>query len=212
MLAGSPQDSTGAELKQQWTSNGTITHKASRFLAGKTAPANFRANGPGAPTFTTASTTVSGVVSPFTSGQVYQYYVTSGSVIGESVPSPVVSLTIAVTGDEAVLTITPPSSGTVNYFNVYRSAAGGSATSCKFIGRVARGTGSTVSFIDIGNKLPGFVTGLLIESDTFYLAELAPYSRKKLAITDLSDPEAYFRFATMVVNQPRKNVVLDNLV
>lgn len=211
ILAGSPQGATGAELKQQWTSSGTITMKASRFLSGKTSPAGFRTNGPSAPTFTAASTTVAGVVSPFIAGQVYLYYATSGNEIGESPKSPIVSRTVTATGDVLDLTITPPGAGTVRYFNVYRTPAGGSAATAKFIGRVARGNAGTVVFRDIGNKLPGFVTGLLIEEDTFHLAELSPYSRKKLAVVDLSDPECFFRFCSLAVTQPRKNALLDNL-
>ncbi len=43
------------------------------------------------------------------------------------------------------------------------------------------------------------------------MKELAPYSRKKLAETDLSMTEAHFRFVTLAVMQPRKNVLVDNL-
>ena len=98
------------------------------------------------------------------------------------------------------------------YFNVYRSLAGGSQASAKYIGRVivTAGAGSTV-FYDLGNKQPGFVTGYLIQGDTMAMMELAPYSRLKLAVTDLSTPEAHFRFCTLAVKQPRKNVLLDNI-
>src|SRR5574343_434195 len=49
ILAGSPQDDTAADLKKQWVSGGTVNIEASRFLAGKTAPAAPRSNGPTAP-------------------------------------------------------------------------------------------------------------------------------------------------------------------
>jgi hypothetical protein len=110
-----------------------------------------------------------------------------------------------------VLVITPPGSGTVRYFNVYRSPAGGLAASAKFIGRIDRATASTASFRDAGNKIPGFVTGYLIQGDTMGIKELSPYSRQKLAVTDLTLPEAFYRFACLAVFQPRKNVLLDNL-
>jgi hypothetical protein len=71
--------------------------------------------------------------------------------------------------------------------------------------------GSDTSFTDLGNKQPGFVTGFLVQGDTMNFFELAPYSRLKLAVTDLSTPEAHFRFVTLAVKQPRKNVLLDNL-
>ena len=94
------------------------------------------------------------------------------------------------------------------YFNVYRSDAGGTTT--KWIGRV-KTAGATTNFTDLGAKLPGFVTGYLIQGDTMEVRELSPYSRLKLAVTDLSIPEAHFRFLTLTVPQPRKNVLVDNL-
>jgi hypothetical protein len=211
VLAGSPQGSTGAELKQQWTSSGTIGMKASRFLSGKTSPAGMRSNGPATPAAPTgASTTVGGITTAFVAGQVYLYFVSAANEIGESAKSPVLSRAVTTSGDVLDITITVPA-GTIRYFNMYRTPAGGSAASAKFIGRVARGTGATIVFRDLGNKIPGFVTGLLLQEDTFYMAELSPYSRKKLAIVDLSDPECYFRFVSIACPQVRKNALLDNL-
>jgi hypothetical protein len=117
-------------------------------------------------------------------------------------------VTIGTTGDGVVLNITA-GSGISRYYNVYRTLAGGAVGSEKYIGRV-NNTG-TVSFTDLGNKLPGFVTGFLLEGDTMVLKELAPYSRLKLAVVDLSQPEASFRFLSLAVLQPRKNALIDNL-
>ncbi len=102
--------------------------------------------------------------------------------------------------------------GTPRGFNVYRSAPGGTAASAKFIGRViVTPNSSTTLFLDLGNKSPAFVTGYLVQGDTMDMPELAPYSRIKLAVTDLSTPEGHFRFCTLRVHQPRKNVLLDNV-
>lgn len=213
VLAGSPQDATAADLRKQWVSGGTVSIEASRFLSGKTRAADPRSDGPAAPvSVAPASVTAAGIVSPFVAAQVYQYHATTGNEIGESVKTASVSVTIAVTGDVVDVTITHPASGVARWFNVYRSAAGGSAASAKYIGRVqlAAGAGTTV-FRDIGNKLPGFVTGFLVEGDTMAIKELAPYSRLKLAQTDLSMPEAHFRFLSLAVMLPRRNVLIDNL-
>jgi hypothetical protein len=214
ILAGSPQESQGADLRTQWVSNGTVKLVASRFLSGKTKPQSARSSGPGAPqTVSGAAGAISGVTTAFLSGQVYQYYVTSVNEIGESkrtVESG--GVTIGTNGHGVTLTITHPASGVVRYYNVYRSAAGGTVDSCKFIGRVKQAdSGSTTDFIDIGNKQPGFVTGYLIQKDTMALKELCSYSRLKLAVTDLSQPEAHFRFCTLAMYEPRKNVLVDNL-
>ena len=71
--------------------------------------------------------------------------------------------------------------------------------------------GATATFVDLGNKKPGFVNGYMIEKDSAALHELAPYSRMKLGISDLSVPEAHFRFSTLAVYEPRKSVIVDNL-
>lgn len=212
VLAGSPTGSTGSELGQQWTSQGTVKIESSRFLSGKTGPAPARSAGPNAPGSTTASSvTVAGVVTPFVAGEKYNYFVTAGNEVGESTATAVSQVTVAATGDELQLSITHPS-GTFRYFNVYRSLPGGSQASAKYIGRVIATAGaSSTTFYDLGNKQPGFVTGYLLQGDTMAMKELAPYSRLKLAVTDLSTPEAHFRFCTLAVMQPRKNVLLDNI-
>lgn len=207
VLAGSAQDATGAELRKQWVSNGTVGLEASRFLSGKTRPASARSNGPAAPTISLGT----GAGSTSLPAGTYTYYVTSVNELGES-PKSAAASQAASAGDQITVTITPPGSGTVRYFNVYRSAAGGSAASARFIGRVALGAGATTAFLDLNNKRPGFVTGFLVQGDTMAMKELSPYSRLKLAVSDLSIPEAHFRFCTLAVMQPRKNVLIDNLV
>ena len=212
VLAGSPQDSTGAELRKQWVSTGTCSIESSRFLSGKTRPQAARSRGPLAPTLTSVTSTTGSSATAFVAGQVYTYFVTSGSEVGESPATASSAQTVALNGDNMTLVITHPGSGTVRYFNVYRSPAGGTAASAKFIGRVAINTGgTTTNFVDLGNKNPGFVTGFLIQGDTMVMKELSAYSRLKLAVTELSTPEAHFRFCTLAVTQPRKNVLIDNL-
>lgn len=214
VLAGSPQDATGATLGKQWTSGGTVKLTASRFLSGKTKPAQARANGPLPPVSAAgASVTDAAAVTAFVISQVYVYAVTSCNEVGESVKATSAAVTVAATGDKVNVTITHPASGVVRYFNVYRTLAGGRAGSEKYIGRViiTAGAGTTV-FTDLGNRVPGFVTAFLLQDGTMGLKELAPYSRLKLAVTQLDQPEAHFRFLTLAMFEPRKNVLIDNVV
>ena len=211
ILAGSPQDATGTSLKKQWVSGGTVDVESSRFLSGKTSPAPARPNGPAIPTITSSlPQVVAGVTTAFLINQVYKVTVTACNEVGESPRSAVSTGTIDASGKALVVTISHAGLSNVRYFNVYRSAAGGSVM--KFIGRVAvtQGAGSTV-FTDLGNKQPGFVTGFLLQKDTMGMKELAPYSRLKLAVTELSQPEAHFKFSCLALYQPRKNVLIDNL-
>lgn len=206
VLAGSPQDVTAGDLRRQFVSGGTVKIEASRFLSGKTRPAQARPNGPAAPATVTEAHNNS---STGLAAGVYQYYATTCNELGESAPTLVTGGATILLNQNVVLTIAAVSGA--RYFNVYRSNAGGSAASCRFIGRVVAASSGSTTFTDLGNKKPGFVTGVLVQGDTMIQKELAPYSRVKLAQTDLSTPEAHFCFRTLCVKQPRKNAIIDNL-
>jgi hypothetical protein len=210
ILAGSPQDASGADLRRQWTSGGPVQIESSRFLSGKTTWARTRPQAPvwsGTPV-TTPGLANTGSINPGSAGAAnYYYVVTACNEAGESGPSAAIVASIPNYGSCVVDTITI---ATAKWFNVYRASVN-NASKARFIGRVAAGAGGVLSFTDLGEKLPGFVTGYLLETDTLGLKELAPYSRLKLAVSDLSTPEAHFRFLTLAAFQPRKNVLVDNL-
>lgn len=205
MLAGSAQEATGAHLRTQWTSSAIVSLEASRFLSGKTRPARARAGSPVAPAIATAD---AGAGGSLLAAATYNYYVTSVNMRGESTPSAASAQAVAAAGNKVTVTITAAAGA--QYYNVYRSDAGGSAASAKFIGRIAQGAGNPV-FTDLGNRQPGSVTGFLIQGNTMGIAQLAPYSKLKLAVNDLSLPEAHFRFLSLAMYQPRKNVLIENI-
>lgn len=207
VLAGSPQGATGAELRDQWTSSGTVKLEGSRFLTAKFLPAAARSVGPAQPTLTSVTPSAGSTGLP---AGTYFYYVTAVNEKGESIASAAVSSGAASAGDQVALVITP-GSGTNRYFNVYRTAAGQAAAQAKFIGRVANSGSATTTFTDLNNRLPGHSVAFLVQNDTMEMKELAPFSRMKLAVTDLSLPEAHFRFTCLAVMQPRKNVLVDNI-
>ena len=204
MLAGSAQENSGANLRQQWTSSALVSLEPSRFLSGKTRPARARAGSPSAPTISAAASGTTGNLDAGT----YVYYVTQVNERGESVASASDSQVITA-GQQTDLTITLVSS--CKYFNVYRSEAGGTAASAKFIGRIKNSGAATTIFIDLGNKEPGSVTGFLIQANTMGMHQLSAYSKLKMALHDLSIPEAHFRFICLGAYQPRKNVIFDNV-
>ena len=205
MLAGSPQDATGANLRTQWTSSALVSMEASRFLSGKTRPARARAGSPIAPNIVGSSPM--NAASVLEAGE-YVYCVTAVSERGESIKSN--PATVAVDdGDAGVVTIDQVAGA--KFYNVYRSEAGGSAATAKFIGRVKDSGAATTVFTDLGNREPGSVTGFLVQSNTMSLHQLSAYSKLKLAINDLSLPEAHFRFLCLAVKQPRKNVLMENI-
>lgn len=204
VLAGSAQDASGADLRRQWVSNGTVSLEDSRFLSGKTSPDRPNIGSPAAPAITTQPA-ASGSGASIPAGS-YVYLVTAENERGESYSLTSSSVTVAA-GEQVALVITAQAG--VTHFNLYR---GTSAANARYIGRVMQAASGNTTFTDLGNKIPGFVTGYLIQKDTWGFHELAPYSRLKLAISDLSIPEAHFRFLTLAGYQPRKNVIIDNLV
>jgi hypothetical protein len=142
----------------------------------------------------------------------YWYYVATGNERGESPACVPVQITGVTADYKVTVTINHPTAGVFRFFNVYRSAVGGTAHSAKFIGRVVPVVGAaSTDFVDLNNKVPGFVTGVLLEKNGAEIRQLAAYSRLKLAVSDLSIPEAHFRFLGLAVVTPRKYVLVDNL-
>jgi hypothetical protein len=203
VLAGSAQGATGATLSKQWVSGGTVDIEVSHFLRAKHGPAKALANTPGAPSGAAAAVAAVGAAIPTAS---YVYLITGVNENGEGSVSASVSHSVTL-GDGVDITITH-GSGTNRAFNVYRGSTAGAA---KFIGRVKASNGTTTVFRDLGNRVGGFVTGVLVQDDVAEFGELAPYSRLKLAVTSLATPEAHFRFCTLKVFNPRKCVLIDNL-
>jgi hypothetical protein len=218
MLGGSAQDTSGADLRNQWVSGGEVVKiEHCRFLSGKTTWARTRATAPGVPTMAGGTLTNNGGATGALAAGTYRYIVTGVNEAGESTPCHLgvdvnAQSKITVGALASVKLAITAGSGTTRYFNVYRTAAGGglSVVSYKFIGRVAN-TGTPTYFVDLGNKVPGFVTGFLVDPETAAIKELAPYSRTPLAMADLSKVEAHFRFLSLAVYEPRKNVIVDNI-
>jgi len=207
-LGSTAQDATGSELRRQFTSSGTATFEASRFLSGKTKVKPSRAGGLAAPTAVTA-TPAPGSTS-FPAGD-YQYFVTACNEMGESPRTAIAAAVTVAAGGQVTLSITNPA-GTVRYFHVYRSNAGGSLNSCKSIGRVAANGSGTTVYVDLNNRIPGYVNAYLVDFDSMDIAELAPYSSLKLAMSALNMPQAHLRFLALRVYRPRVNVIVDNLM
>jgi len=205
MLAGSAQEASGANLRTQWTSSALVSMEPSRFLSGKTRPARARSGSPAAPAQALAA--AANAASVLAAGT-YAYYSTSCNERGESVKSAAASQVVAA-GEAVSVTISQVPGA--KYYNVYRSEDGGSAATAKFIGRVAETGAATTVMVDLGNRQPGSVTGFLLQGNTMELRQLSAYSKLKLAINDLSLPEAHFRFLCLAVKQPRKNVLLENI-
>jgi hypothetical protein len=209
---GSEIKNTGASLGQQWTSNGPVELESSNFLRGKTQPpVKISGLAPGAPTF---SGGVASGSTAFVSGQVYTYYVSASNEAGESQKSANAAITLTSNGQQVSITISA-GTGTVRWFNVYRSAASTilatSNSSMKFIGRVAAAASGATTFLDLGNKTPGGTTGFMLDKRGMEVHELIPFSSVDLAQTDTSHRKLFYRHLCLAVKTPRFNVLFDSL-
>jgi hypothetical protein len=203
VLAGSAQDVSGADLRRQWVSGGTVSIESSRFLSGKTGSYRPLIGAPVAPTISVAPAAAgSGSLLKLQNG--VKYFVTAENEISEGPVTESAAVNIAAGN---IVTFTIAALAGAKLYNVYR---GTSLANAKYIGRVAA-TGGAVVFTDLGNKAPGFVTAYLLQEDCWGMHELAPYSRLKLGVQDLSMPEAHYRFLSVAGYEPRKNVIVDNL-
>jgi len=207
VMAGSPQDATGADLRRQWTSGAPVQLESSRFLSGKFTWARTRQQAPvvvGALTVTPAGAGTGSLPAAAN----YYYVATACNEAGEGAPATIVaSGAVLLTGSVRVQAAAVAGA---KWYNVYRASVN-APKAAKFIGRIAPTSTGTLDFYDLGNKVGAFVTGYLLQTDTLGIRELAPYSRLKLAVSDLSTPEAHFSFRTLCAYQPRKNVLVDNL-
>lgn len=207
VLAGSPQNATGASLKEQFVAGGALAIESSRFLSAKTSPSRPRLNTPSAPTSATSSQSAG--TTSFNAGEVYNYIVTASGDAGESSATTVSPVTIATTGNQVSLTITAAGGVAAQSFNVYRSLAGGTTTA--LIGRVKASGAATTTFIDLNNRTPYAITAFALDMRGMEIAELSSYKSVELAMTDLSKPKAFFRFCTVISKLPRFNVLVDNV-
>lgn len=207
IMAGSPQDATGADLRRQWTSGAPVQLESSRFLSGKFTWARTRKEAPGQVGTLTLTPGAGSSGSLAAAANLY-YIATACNEAGEGAPAAIVaSGVIAASGSCRVQAAAVSGA---KWYNVFRAPVN-SPKAARFIGRIAPTSAGALDFYDLGNKVGAFVTGYLLQTDTMGLKELAPYSRLKLAVSDLSTPEAHFRFVTAAAYQPRKNVLLDNL-
>lgn len=210
-----PPANTGAALTTQFTANGQCSLVSSRFLSGKTSPPPVANSGaPGIPT-------VAGVRAASTTGylanEVITYYVSASNELGEGQGSTNVTVTITNNGDQVNLTITGSTSANNYWYNVYSSLPGtttaASTASMKFIGRVKANNSQVLSttFNDLGNRLPGAVTGFLLDKRNIERPQLSPFSTLQGAVVDSAYRKLFVQVETVTVITPTFSVLFENL-
>ena len=207
VLAGSPQEATGSHLRTQWTSSGAMSLEMSMYLRKEQTSRSLVEMIPGAPVAPTATASDGGAAGSLLQAAAYSYQVSAVNQIGEGSLSPVTSVTPALVGNKVSIAIGAVSGAL--FYRVFRSGAGSVGTP-KFIGNVVASP-SGATFTDLGNRTPGFVTGYLIQKDSMHLGELSGFKKVLMGLSQLSVNAAFYRWTTLAVEAPRKNIILENL-
>lgn len=141
----------------------------------------------------------------------YIYKIVAGNKNGRSTPITTAGVAMAAAGDGITMTIADGGQNTT-YYEIYRSTAGGDATTCKLMTKVAR-TGATQVFTDLNADIPGTSQGFVLMQNTrsFSWSQLLPMTRIPLAAIDTSIRWAQVIYGAIKMYTPTKNVVVKNI-
>ena len=140
----------------------------------------------------------------------YQAVATNGS--GRSDPLTLTPVVVAAT-NTVTFTLQAPLGRQVTGYEIYRTNAGGAASSARLIARVPATAGGLTVITDVNAKLPGTTDAYLIQSDTQNLAikQLMGMVRQPLAKLDDSIRWMQNAYFALVVYTPQKNIIFRNV-
>lgn len=129
---------------------------------------------------------------------------------GETLPSSEITGTVAA-GDK--VTIEVSFSGSPLFLNVFRSAKGATGSGWEFIGRIAKGTSGAAHNVDYNANLPGLGKAFLLmnDPDVLVFRQLGSMIKYDLAVTDTSYKWLQLLYGMVVIQAPRKNVIVKNI-
>lgn len=153
-----------------------------------------------------------GTGSQFAAGDAgtYIYKVVAGSRYGLSVP--VTTNAVAVTAGQSVtFTVVDGGQGTT-FYEIYRTPAGGAASTAKLMTRVAR-SGASQVITDTNANIPGTSQGFVLQQNqaSFSWAQLLPMTRIPLAAIDTSIRWAQVLYGAVKMYTPKKNIWVKNI-
>lgn len=141
---------------------------------------------PASPTVNSITAAPEGT-SKFDSGDAgtYIYKIVACNRYGKSAPVQTNSVTVAK-GDKVTINVTEGSPAP-SYYEIYRTAAGGAASTARLIMRVPR-SGATQDIVDINRFLPDTARGYMLTQSPEVLKwkQLAPFTKIPLATIDTS--------------------------
>jgi hypothetical protein len=141
----------------------------------------------------------------------YGYAVSAVYADGETIASSV--QTQAVLAGE-IVNLTPTYTGSPLYLNVFRTAKDDAAGDLKFLKRVKpNGSASIINGVDTNSIIPGKEKAYLLmhDPDVLVFKQLGNMIKYDLAVIDTSYRWLQLMYGMVVIQQPRKNVIIDNL-
>lgn len=215
--AVAPEPGTlGATVNAFQGQHGKVNLHDSIFIQpGKTAKANGvgkSSKRPAKPIITSQPSASSDSSSLFVSADAgdYTYRIVAGNRFGKSDPVDTNSVTVAA-GEKVDIGLEDGGQGTT-YYEIYRTAPGGSAADAKMMTKVAR-SGATQTFTDLNGDLPGTSDSFVLMQNqrSFSWAQLLPMTRIPLAAIDTSIRWAQVLYGAVKMYTPEKNLVLKNV-
>jgi hypothetical protein len=209
MAPGGMGQTVGYDITKMTTTVGQVDFISNVFLRPKTTArpqaVNTSAPAVGAATATLADTGAGN--SGFLAGT-YQAKVTFVNDFGESAPLQGVAVAGLVADNNISVTIA--NMPACNYFNVYLSAADGSAGTEKFVGRF-RNNGNG-AYILSNAKLPGMGEAFLLDTkpEVMRIKQLLPLSKINLAVVATAIEFMIVMYMTFVCYTPRFNGFFKN--
>lgn len=207
-------DRSGFAMKLFDSSVGPIELLASHFARPKQDPARgFQDISPASPNAPTEalSAGASPAGSPGLPAATYFYRVASVNIHGEGLPS-AASSQAATAGQAITVAITAPGAGpSPRAYAVYR---GSSASNCQFLAYIKTAANGNASFIDNGEIFPATSKALVMDMDP-NVAECCflgnEMNQNNLAEISLSKELICYSFLSLILYQPRKLALLQNL-
>ena len=140
----------------------------------------------------------------------YIYQIVACSKFGKS--APITSAAVGVVTDDAVSIAVTDGGNDTSYYEVYRSALNGAASTCRLIMKVAR-SGATQTIVDVNRFLPDTSRGFMLTqtSEVLKIKQLAPFTKIPLATIDTSVRWAQVLFLALQVMKPLQNGMFINI-
>lgn len=207
-----PGDKTAAGyLVPEFAGTLNFKFKPSLFNRPRRAPLASSISATAAPTLANEASPAD-AASQFAAGDAgaYGYAVSAVYADGETTATASASVAVAA-GDKVTIEITY--TGAPLYFNIFRSSKDDAAGLKEFIGRVAPAGSGNAHDVDFNATLPGRSKAFLLmhDPDTLCFKQLGSMIKYDLAVTDTSYKWLQLLYGMVIIQAPRKHVILENL-